>query len=529
MGKGGYSGLQNISTAIHMSMVIEPINTNTVSTPQPPQSTNRYQVIEYDDGFRIEGHERSPVAVRLSPNKTYLFIYDGDYPSRLLASLNMYAYPVLRDTIVDTLMEQWKPVHETRWNGILQWAKDQTRKALQKHIYAQWQRLLSLVPETKRQVAKAVFAATFDFRQQGCETWEEIYEHPFLVQDIIKYRTAAIACHYGMKLKSSEDLATPDNLGHPTTWRREQIVEYLVTDWKALFSSDGKARRNLCRMLMNLPGNIPAKLLCNLPVIEFALNRPVTDRIELLMLLNLAEHIRTVTEDRWQEEWYIDIIIKASRKDILTALQIVSSDIYGEPHSQQKSRLKKRDFDSFLTYIQDYYHAMEREGNTTYHGNLVGLARRSVRWHQEMRQRPGHIDYDMYGNMIYDNMPYGNMHPFSPRFDEQTQTALPPIPLPENPHITFLANVQAVYREGTTMQHCIASYAGDAVQGQCYLFHVDYQGTTASTMIDAYGRMVQSFGPHNVTNVASRYGAQMLGSWGMGFRSSSQSSHYSSL
>lgn len=115
-----------------------------------------------------------------------------------------------------------------------------------------------------------------------------------------------------------------------------------------------------------------------------------------------------------------------------------------------------------------------------------------------------------------------NMAPFGSRFDEKTQTALPPIPLLEDPHITFLADVGAVYREGQTMQHCIASYAGDAVQGGCYLFHIDYQDTTASTMIDARGRMVQSFGPRNVTNAASRYGAQVLGSWGMGFGTSTQ-------
>lgn len=386
-------------------MVIEPINTITLSTPQPPQQTNRYQVIEYDDGFRIEGHERVPVAVRLSPNKTYLFIYDGDYPSRLLASLNIYAYPVLRDTIIDTLMEQWEPARKTRWNKIHQWAKDQTRKALQKHIYAQWQRLLSFVPETKRQVAKAVFAATFDFRVPGCETWDEIYEHPFLVQDIIKYRAAAIACHYAVTLTNIRNFETrvvQDDLDHQATWRRQQIVEYLVTDWKALFSSDGKARRNLCRMLMNLPGNIPAKLLCNLPVIEFVLNRPVTDRVELLMVLNLAERIEDVEAHPWREawyqDWYVDIIIKASRKDILTALQIVSSDINAEsPSQQQKLRPKKRDFTMLMTYIHDYYCAMEREGNTPYHGNLAGLARRSVRWHQEMRQRPRYVNYNIYG------------------------------------------------------------------------------------------------------------------------------------
>ena len=143
--KGGYGGPTIFYAAMHTRMTIDFSSTDVVSLPQ--QHTSRYQIIEYDDGFRVEGRERAPVEVRLSYNKTRLFILDGDDPTQLLDSLNMYAYPVIRDTIIDTLMQRWtSPPDSHYWPGAYEWAKQQVRKRLQQRLHAQWQRLLSLVP-----------------------------------------------------------------------------------------------------------------------------------------------------------------------------------------------------------------------------------------------------------------------------------------------------------------------------------------------------------------------------------------------
>ena len=64
------------------------------------------------------------------------------------------------------------------------------------------------------------------------------------------------------------------------------------------------------------------------------------------------------------------------------------------------------------------------------------------------------------------------------------------------------------------MGHCIASYAEKAVLGSCFLFHCDYGEEKASIMLDKYGSVVQSFGPKNCTNQASKWASVELAKWG---------------
>jgi hypothetical protein len=98
--------------------------------------------------------------------------------------------------------------------------------------------------------------------------------------------------------------------------------------------------------------------------------------------------------------------------------------------------------------------------------------------------------------------------------DRKKPTMAPPISLPDREEIRFLDTVESVFQEAMDMKHCIASYAKRAMEGECYLFHIEKDGEKASTMIDKDGKLVQSYGPRNCVNKASEWGGAVLGSWG---------------
>ena len=96
---------------------------------------------------------------------------------------------------------------------------------------------------------------------------------------------------------------------------------------------------------------------------------------------------------------------------------------------------------------------------------MMGLSRRSVEYHrnEQLRQR---IQRELQKEKEKEL--------------RLSKTALPKIDLPKDEHIKFLDTYQSVLDEGDTMHHCIASYANKAINGNCYLFRVDYNGQMAS-------------------------------------------------
>jgi hypothetical protein len=130
-------------------------------------------------------------------------------------------------------------------------------------------------------------------------------------------------------------------------------------------------------------------------------------------------------------------------------------------------------------------------------GNIVGLAERSIRWHRQQQVEEIEKTLDKLGG------------------DRSTEA--PPILVPEDLDILFLSNVKEVCEEGAKMNNCVASYAGRAARGQCYLFHVSHAGEEATVEVDWAGRVVQAAGPNNRMNAAARWGRRVLGRWGAAF------------
>ena len=67
------------------------------------------------------------------------------------------------------------------------------------------------------------------------------------------------------------------------------------------------------------------------------------------------------------------------------------------------------------------------------------------------------------------------------------------------------------------MDHCIATYAGNAINGISFLFHVNHKNEAASVEVDDTGAVLQAWGPSNTKNSASQWGQKMLSRWGKKF------------
>lgn len=472
-----------------------------------PVTSGTYRIIEESDGFHVEGANRHPVFVRLSPQRTALLVGSQRYQDSY-CPYQLFAFRALLDAVVEILLRDWvRPAdHPNDWSGVHAWVRAQTGRALNHRIHQQWQRLLAVVPEAQRDVARAVFAATFPSTQFGCEAWPELYEQPFLVQDVIRYRASAIACHYALPMAQSLiayqpvpcerwlDVIVPFDPNESV--HRTALIDALARDWSLLYTHRAKPGGSLRKTLMQLPGNVPASLLSHLHTIEPMLQRPVTDRVELLLLLIFGRSGAAL------DSWEVPFFAKATRKDILSALRLLAA------HLQRDLRPTSVDIALLVSYIYDYCRACDREQLPTHPltGNLIGLLKKAMVWHREQHEQ--------------------ELKRLLARYSSDRATARPPIPLPDNLAVTFLATVGDIYQEGLSMGHCIAGYTENALQGTYYLFHVCYQGTEASVQVHCTGEVLQSFGPHNRVNVAATYGKRVLARWGNQLKRKEQGDEY---
>jgi len=80
-----------------------------------------------------------------------------------------------------------------------------------------------------------------------------------------------------------------------------------------------------------------------------------------------------------------------------------------------------------------------------------------------------------------------------------------------------LSTVDDIVVESKQMQHCVASYAQNAVAGHCYLFHIDRNDEQATVEVGRNGRVMQARGPRDQRNKATAWGARLLDKWGHNF------------
>jgi hypothetical protein len=379
--------------------------------------------------------------------------------------------------VAETLMRPWNPPLRDRdgpdendhhLDKLKEWAVHKTAKAINKSVHVEWQRLLAQVDPTVLAVHRKVFSATWNCRRAPLISDDALYKEQYVVKDILSYRAAAVAALLC-------EVIGPAN---------ETPIERMQ-HWRDLFAPAGMGTYHaLNATLMNLPGGIPAGVLHELRSV--ILPRPIHNRLELITTILAGAR----TADNFP------VFAHATAGEIKEAMRRVSISlqrrwVHATPEPEELlSPRRNRDVRTAVQYLLDY--------PEDHHGRLLGLAEKAIRWHgAEGRQMEARKSVK--------------------RFGMDRQLTKPPIPLPKEEGIRFLATVADAVSEGEQMEHCIASYCEDAVEGRRYLFGADHEGERASVEVSPSGKVVQARGPRNCYNKAAQWAAQVLGKWGRGF------------
>jgi hypothetical protein len=460
-------------------------------------ATSRYHFSEDLFGFRVAGEGRPPVEVALHPTGLEAW-YVGEAHAGARERFGFYNFGKLLEFVARGLLRDWQP--QDGWYGVRQWAQLQTARALARRLREHWLRLVAQADPTVLAVQRAIFAATFSDAPLAAEP--ALYRDRFLVHDVLHYPAAAVAVrnawalcrdlslnrlHHSSEARALNALARDMGLRVALTVTAPEDPDAAaqlarLRDWKSLFADTGHAYRSLNRTLMNLPGGVPHRQVCNLRHVH--LERPLGNRLELLCL-TLYAGLRADRDEA--PEWRADhtrVFQHAQGRQLKEALRRVAA------HTRNPLAARKAsDVRQLVQFLADY---PEPHG-----GNVVGLADRAIRWHRDRQQEQLAVLRRHYG--------------------EATPTTRPPLPPPEAPELRFLDSVGAVCAEAERMQHCVASYLDLAVQGNCFLFHVAYKGEEATVEVGCEGRVRQAQGPRNVRNRAARWGKRALNRWAAGF------------
>jgi hypothetical protein len=467
-------------------------------------ATSRYRVRACADGFCVEGDDRPPVEVRFRGTALEAcHLASGGVIAR--ERFGFFNFGKLLEFVARGLMRDWQP--QDGWFGARAWAEQQTARALARRLRELWLALVARADPAVAAVHKAIFAATFSDAPLAAEPG--LYRDRFLVQDILHYPAAAIAVRNAWVLTRELPLARlhgslaagqlralAQSLGLHLHLAATPLAEPDVPaqlerlrHWKALFSDTGEAYRSLNRTLMNLPGRVPHRLVCQLRRVH--LERPLDSRLELLAVVLYAgiraarssEDDALFTEQVAASDGRADhshLFMHARAAALREAMRRVAQHLH-----QPLTPRRAGDVRQFVQFLADCPQA--------HAGNVVGLAERAIRWHREAQQE--------------------QLAAMRRQHGADTPTSRPPIPLPEQPQVRFLDTVGAVCSEAEVMQHCVASYIDLAVQGNCYLFHVHYKGEDATVEVGCEGKVRQSQGPRNQRNRASAWGRRTLARW----------------
>lgn len=387
-------------------------------------------------------------------------------------SFGLFDYFGLADSVSCALNSGWsgpKDREQPAPENLRRWVHKRTAQAINERLHAYYLRAIERLREshpTVVAVQRKVFAATFS------TPWllyaEELYERRHLVSDLIRYRAAAVAVAHASKLS-------------PFRPYRQDVDENLKAldsgNWRGLFSPDGESYRALNRTLDDLPGGVPAGLMQHLQ--QLRLKEPIRSRASLAVAL-IYQSMAGPGPDAPRTAFV------AEPDRIKRAVSIVAAHTH-----QPLSFRRTEDLRKMVRFLMDYPGAAEHRGN------IVGLAERSVRWHREEAQNAARRQ--------------------AQRLGAHSKAKPPPVELPREEGIEFLAEVERICREGQFMGNCVGSYANLAVRGEAYLFHAEHKGEHATAQVSPQGRVIQASGPSNRPNGASKWASRVLGRWGKGF------------
>lgn len=429
-------------------------------------------------GYDIINHNKKIEIVPRSGDRPSVNIVLNEYGFWNIENnidIPLYCFKYLLHYSINKLYESWSSPRFPKFvpKLVMNRMQDWTRKSLCKDFQQKWQNQIDRLNPTVSSLHKKFFSTG-----GGHGNWGNVKEilqenNSYIIEDALNYRAARISILY-------------DN------------HKYWLRDWTLSFAySNNEKYRSLMRTLMNLPNGIIVSDSLNFSGI--ILPEPVLTRFKFFAYSTIAADAswkRVINQlDEERLNWELEVIKKSSEEDIKNAIKYMW---YYFPNGYNNDFRKLVQIKLSLKMIFDYLGIL---GNW----DIIGLARRSEIYHHntEMMRRAERERL----TSLYEK-----------REEElqqikKSKTFLPPIPLPENKNIKFLNSYKEVEKEGSIMNHCIAQYAEKAVGGKCYLFHIDYQNQMASVEVSPNGFVVQSYGPKDTTNNASKYGKDILGKW----------------
>jgi hypothetical protein len=363
-------------------------------------------------------------------------------------------YGVVKD-VASTLIKGWIAPPET-------WHEDREPYEYLNEVWlTDW-----LITQTSRAIGKLVHTH-----------WRELLAH--VDPTMLAIHRKVFAANFGCNLAHSvlmkpelyrERFIVSDILSFRAAQLATGIVKSVeeMASWRSLFCPEGvEPYTSLNKTLTKVPGGVPVRLLLRFK--QFVLPRPIFNRLELLATLCAVD------------ENNFDVFANAKSQEIMEAMQRVARFTHWDSDPR-----RWRDVLLVVRFLQDF--------PEIHHGRLLGLTEKAIRWHRDAQGR------EIQRSIL--------------ELGEGTPVATPPIPLPTLPGICFLSTVGAICDEAKKMENCIASYAKRAVNGCCYLFHVEWEGEMASVEVNQHGVVMQAQGPKNWPNKAAAWGNQVLSQWG---------------
>jgi len=477
-----------------------------------------YNVEKTDTGCNIKREGLLDAKIKIDNNIEIEFHRNGvRHHSDLISIMN---YPLLKEKMIDEIMFNWIQIRSDKLAAqgktqfkclpgkkLKEWAKAKFTKGLGYYLYPAWKSMLENVQPEVSSIHKKFFVTRGPKALVPRILMEsKIFSNKAFINDLLTYN----AIHLCLD-KSIFD-------GDKIVFQFEgdyARVERKADNWRLLFSDIPKTYKALNKTLDNWPRGIPVNLAKKLNKIH--LSEPIFDRIKIMAVIMANEH------NSWQPDKinHVDCFMRSSPEQIRKAFKLFRKS-YIKKHKSCSFTLRgHKGIQYFVNYVCDY--------DQKHEGEIIGLLEKSHRWHQDadlIRQ----ARYELLRiEAIRREEEYVRLAPQraaeyaireAERLAEQEAEKLmpakmPPIDLPENENIRFLKTVEEIIAEGVDMGHCIASYSRTAIKGECFLFHVDYNGEKASIMINNQGKVVQSYGPRNCVNKASEWATSQLTGWGI--------------
>lgn len=425
------------------------------TVPEKPKS--KYTFEETERGVIIRRECGKWVEIFVTDDKKLGLCHDQDAFGRSYALFSV-------DHVMDAAARHFIDKYKFKDERLLE-ATRMIVTALSGRFTVFWRKMIERVTKDEYfLLTKKMWASTHTqtYLLDSVELYEERFKH--FRQDLLNYH----AC----RLFSAS--VTSDTWRWNTQSVKDAHILLYCERWREHLCHEHASPKIVNKILDTFPPAVPQRLMYNFAQVPFQ-SRP-TSRLHLLSILLCAEHFGGPPK--------LPIFLNTTHQEILAVgrafpLWEGQSKLKGNPSTSTISEL--------VSYLCDY--------PDPHHGDLMGLLRKAIRWHEVRERERQRMESEWLEKQ---------------KAWLDTELPAPPIDFTPYPEITFLSTVRALKEEDRLMNHCVGDYDTKAAQGRCYLFHVDYEGETATIEVDDRGSVVQAYGPRNRKNKASAYGTRLL-------------------